>query len=90
MSTVQTLLDEIDAFLRGAKMAETTFGRHAVNDGKFVGRLRDGAGVTVATVDRVRAYIVAERQKTQSASPGAVAEPAAEGKGASARAGASA
>lgn len=64
MATIQNLLDEIDAFLRDSKMAETTFGRHAVNDGKFVGRLREGAGVTVATVDRVRAYIGTERQKT--------------------------
>lgn len=67
MSTISNLLAEIDAFLRDAAMAETTFGRHAVNDGKFVGRLREGAGVTVATVDRVRAYIAAEREKTQPA-----------------------
>jgi len=67
MSTIRTLLSEIDAFLRDAEMAETTFGRHAVNDGKFVGRLREGAGVTVATVERVRAYISAERAKARAA-----------------------
>lgn len=67
MSTIQTLLDEIAAFLRDTDMAETTFGRHAVNDGKFVGRLREGAGVTVATVDRVRAYMAAEREKGEAA-----------------------
>lgn len=66
MSTIESLLKEIDAFLRDAEMAETTFGRHAVNDGKFVRRLRDGAGVTVATVDRVLAYIAAERPKLES------------------------
>lgn len=67
MSTIEALLHEIEAFLRDADMAETTFGRHAVNDGKFVGRLREGAGVTVATVDRVRAYIAAEREKASAA-----------------------
>lgn len=69
MSTVTALLSEIDAFLRDAGVAETTFGRHAVNDGKFVGRLREGAGITVATVDRVRAYIAAERVKALSPKP---------------------
>lgn len=67
MSTIRTLLDEIAAFLRDVDMAETTFGRHAVNDGKFVGRLREGSGVTVATVDRVRAYMAAEREKAKAA-----------------------
>lgn len=67
MTTIQSLLQDIDAFLREAEMAETTFGRHAVNDGKFVGRLREGAGVTVATVDRVRAYMAAARKKASAA-----------------------
>ncbi len=67
MTTIEALLKDIDAFLREAEMAETTFGRHAVNDGKFVGRLREGAGVTVATVDRVRAYMATERQKASAA-----------------------
>ena len=62
MSTVTDLLTEIDAFISEAKIAETTFGRRAVNDGKFVGKLRTGAGITVATVDRVRAYITKQRE----------------------------
>ena len=33
------LLDSISEFCRQAGMAESTFGRHAVNDGKFVARL---------------------------------------------------
>lgn len=61
MTTVSALLADIDAFLREAQIAESTFGRRAVNDGKFVGRLREGAGVTVATVERVRAYIAQRR-----------------------------
>jgi len=38
-------------------MAESTFGRRAVNDGKFVSRLKGGGRVTTATVTRVRAFI---------------------------------
>ena len=69
MDIKAALLAEIDAFLADARMAETTFGRHAVNDGKFVGRLREGSGITVATVDRVRAYIAAERAKPREEAP---------------------
>ena len=38
-----TLLDSISSFCRANGIAESTFGRRAVNDGKFVARLRDGA-----------------------------------------------
>jgi len=57
METQAQLLSEIEAFLSTRKMAETTFGRMAVNDGKFVSRLRSGANMTLATIDRVRTYI---------------------------------
>ena len=63
MSIVAQLIEEIGSFCEAAGIAETTFGRRAVNDGKFVGRIREGADVNVSTVDRVRAYIVAERQR---------------------------
>ena len=62
MSTVTALLSEIADFCRAADIAEATFGTRAVNDGKFVGRLREGAGITVTTVDRVREYIARERE----------------------------
>jgi len=61
MSTVEDLIVEIEGFCREAGIAEATFGTRAVNDGKFVGRLRVGKGITVATVDRVRGYIAAQR-----------------------------
>jgi SAM-dependent methyltransferase len=38
-------------------MAETTFGRRAVNDGKLVSRLRQGGRVTPETLRRVRGFI---------------------------------
>lgn len=51
------LLASIEAFCRECLMAETTFGREAVNDGKFVGRLRDGARIRGATLEKVEAYM---------------------------------
>ena len=53
----QVLLDEISSFCRQAGMAETTFGRRAVNDGKLISRLRFGGRVTTETLDRVRAFM---------------------------------
>jgi hypothetical protein len=51
------LLEEIAAYCRAAGLAESTFGRRAVNDGKFVSRLRYGGRITTETLDRVRAFI---------------------------------
>ncbi|MEC7490551.1 MAG: hypothetical protein VYA17_13300 [Pseudomonadota bacterium] len=51
------LIAGIEAYCRYAEIAETTFGRRAVNDGKFVGRLRDGKRVTTATIARVQTFI---------------------------------
>ncbi len=51
------LLDTIGDFCRLMKMAESTFGRLAVNDGKFVSRLRDGARITPETLDRVSQFM---------------------------------
>ena len=36
------ILSQISEFCRNADMAESTFGRRAVNDGKLVHRLREG------------------------------------------------
>jgi len=51
------LLAQIVTFCQRAGMAESTFGRRAVNDGKFVPRLRFGGRVTTQTVERVLAFI---------------------------------
>src|SRR5215510_2896311 len=51
------LLDSISEFCRRANMAESTFGRRAVNDGKFVSRLRDGARITPETLERVNDFL---------------------------------
>ncbi|QDW39760.1 hypothetical protein FFI89_022995 [Bradyrhizobium sp. KBS0727] len=53
------ILSQISDFCRQADMAETTFGRRAVNDGKLVHRLREGKRITIDTLDRIQAYIAA-------------------------------
>ncbi len=52
-----TLLDEVTDYCRRTGMAESTFGRHSVNDGKFVSRLRLGGRITLQTMDRVHAFM---------------------------------
>ncbi len=54
------LLDSISEFCRRANMAESTFGRRAVNDGKFVARLRDGARITPETLERVSEFLTTQ------------------------------
>ena len=53
----ETLLREISDYCRKAGVAESTFGRLAVNDGKFVNRLREGGRITTSTLERVRSFI---------------------------------
>ncbi|RTL50757.1 MAG: hypothetical protein EKK40_11625 [Bradyrhizobiaceae bacterium] len=52
-----TILAEISDYCRTAGMAESTFGRRAVNDGKLVHRLREGKRITVDTLDRIKAFL---------------------------------
>jgi hypothetical protein len=84
--TAEQILGEIREFCRQTQTAESTFGRLVVNDGKLVSRLRDGARITTATLDKVRAYLAEHRpasgvtdgQSSPIARPqnGAVAAPA--------------
>ncbi len=62
----EALLTEISGFCRRVGMAESTFGRLAVNDGKLVSRLRFGGRVRDKTVERVRAFIEREKQGVAS------------------------
>jgi hypothetical protein len=67
MTPHEQLIREIEAFLTTRpEVAETTFGRRAVNDGKFMGKLRDGRNFTLATFERVRAYI-RQQEKIEAA-----------------------
>ena len=63
------LLDSISAFCRSSGIAESTFGRRAVNDGKFVARLRDGARITPETLDRVTNFLEKHGASAPAAPP---------------------
>jgi SAM-dependent methyltransferase len=56
----EALLRDIAQYCRAAGIAESTFGRLAVNDGKLVNRMRLGGRVTTETADRVRAFIAGQ------------------------------
>ena len=51
------VLAAIEAFCRREGMAASAFGRAALNDGTFVGRLRDGRQVRAATLAKVRRFL---------------------------------
>ena len=53
MVAVAALLRRIERHCRALDIAETTFGRHVVNDGQLVGRLRAGKSITVRTLRRI-------------------------------------
>src|SRR5690606_4840282 len=57
MPGAESLLAEIEAFCRRPGMAESTFGRLAVNDGKLCTRLRSGKAVTLETANKIRTSI---------------------------------
>jgi SAM-dependent methyltransferase len=71
----EALLRDIAEYCRGAGIAESTFGRLAVNDGKLVGRLRLGGRVTTDTVERVRAFIALEPHPSVNGVPVAMPVP---------------
>lgn len=62
------LLAAVEAALTSSGMAATTFGRRAVNDGKFVERLRNGGEALPRTERRVRSFIAElQRQSSEAA-----------------------
>ena len=64
--SIRSLLADIEKFCRSYDMAETTFGRQAVNDGKLCQRLRTGKGITINTVHKIQDFI---RKKTTLSNP---------------------
>ncbi len=60
MDSHEMLLRDIADYCRRHGMAESTFGRQAVNDGKLVSRLRDGKSVTLGTLGRLQAFMGGE------------------------------
>src|SRR6516225_4342730 len=57
----QDLLQEIADYCRHSGLAESTFGRRAVNDGKLTARLRNGGRITTETLDRIRGFMQTNR-----------------------------
>ncbi len=57
----QELLQEISDYCRQTGLAESTFGRRAVNDGKLASRLRHGGRITTETLDRIRSFMASNR-----------------------------
>ncbi|HXZ68963.1 MAG TPA: hypothetical protein VEH07_10270 [Alphaproteobacteria bacterium] len=75
MEQVAALVKEIEAFCRQAGLAETTFGRQAVNDGKLMRRLREGKGITLKTMERARAYMQNHASGNGAGAAGKLAQP---------------
>src|SRR3954451_3525465 len=65
----QELLQEIADYCRHTGLAESTFGRRAVNDGKLTSRLRNGGRITNETLDRIRAFMEHTRGTGPAARP---------------------
>ncbi len=57
-----TFLEEIEAFLAEADMSASAFGKAALNDPPFVAQLREGRNVTLATVEKCRAFMRTVRE----------------------------
>lgn len=61
------LIAEIDAHLawreaHGHKLAETTLGLRAVNDGKLVRRIREGGQITMGKAEALRSWMKQDRR----------------------------
>jgi hypothetical protein len=56
-----SLLTDVERFIKTANMAESAFGRGAVNDWKFVRGLRGGRRVWPETEAKVRAFMAKHR-----------------------------
>ena len=63
----QELLQEISDYCRHTGLAESTFGRRAVNDGKLASRLRHGGRITTETLDRIRSFMATQPQRRRAA-----------------------
>lgn len=57
------LFDTADRLTKASKMSEQTIGQKAISDNTFFKRVREGAGFTVKTYDRVMAWMEQELQR---------------------------
>src|SRR5476649_1647254 len=68
----EDILKDVGDFCRRAAMAESTFGRLAVNDGKLIARLRGGGRITTTTLNRIRAFMNSATAAARSAASAAM------------------
>lgn len=69
---ISSLLADVDKFLAVTGMSPSTLGRKAVNDGKCIGRLRNGGRAWPETISAIRVFMRgARRSKVKSPSRGA-------------------
>jgi hypothetical protein len=76
LNEIELLVREIEGFCRRAGLAESTFGRLAVGNSKLTSRLRQGRGVTLRTLQRLREYM-RRHERPAGESPIVSFEPAA-------------
>ena len=57
MTFVEQVLETIETYCDAVGIAESTFGLRAVNDGKFVGRMRATGRCSLNKADDVNLYI---------------------------------
>ncbi|AZN72277.1 hypothetical protein D5400_14215 [Georhizobium profundi] len=57
MISVQSIIESIERHCRETGVAETTFGKKVVNDGKLLSRLRRGKSISIDTYNRICAEI---------------------------------
>jgi len=69
MTQLDSLLLRISGYCARQGIAETTFGRFAVNDGKLVKKLRSGRNtITLKTLARIEAFLATDEPARRSAS----------------------
>ena len=58
MAENSQIVNLIALFCQEKEIAESTFGLRAVNDGKFVGRLRAGKEITLSTLKTIEKFFI--------------------------------
>jgi predicted transcriptional regulator len=59
----------VDAFLKASRMKATDFGREAVGDPSFITHLRRGRSPSLATADKVLAFIARLEEQAANRAP---------------------
>jgi len=65
MITHQSIIDSIERHCQTHRIAESTFGKRVVNDGKLLSRLRSGKSISIETYNRIVVEI--ESHQTEAA-----------------------